>query len=273
MGSAEQNGQGSLHELAFEAFGVRLAVGATDSAVLDQVRNWLPPGWKPCPESDIEARFVIASEGPGSYSLTAGDRRLADALDLDFALELLDFQLRVFLGRKSRDTVFVHAGAVAHKGAAMVIPSFSFGGKTTLVAALVRAGAVYYSDEFALIDKDGLVHPYAKPLSLRDDPEAAPHDHRAVESFGGVAGEEAAALRMIVITNFKRGAKWNPQRLTAGAGAAALLERAVPARERTEEVMRTVSNAAQRAVVIRSDRGEADEVAPLLLEELERHAG
>jgi hypothetical protein len=278
MGSAEKKGERSLQEIAFEAFGVRLAVGATDEAVLERMRSWLPPGWKPCPESAVEARFVIKPEDTGgAYELIASDNtrdtQLGRAFDLDMLLELLDFQLRVYLGRMSPDTIFVHAGAVAHNGAAMVMPSFSFGGKTTLVAALVRAGAVYYSDEFALIDREGFVHPYAKPLSLREDPNEWPQDHRSVESFGGVAGLEPAPLRLIVITSFKRGAQWNPQRLSAGAGAAALLERAVPARERTAEVMQTVSRAAERAVVVGSDRGEADEVAPLLLEELERHAG
>ncbi len=30
-------------------------------------------------------------------------------------------------------------------------------GKTTLVKAMVEAGATYYSDEFAVLDKEGLV--------------------------------------------------------------------------------------------------------------------
>jgi uridine kinase len=41
----------------------------------------------------------------------------------------------------------------------IAIPGRSFSGKTSLVTALVRAGAVYYSDEFAVIDRDGLVRP------------------------------------------------------------------------------------------------------------------
>ena len=40
-------------------------------------------------------------------------------------------------------------------------------GQETLVAALVRAGATYYSDEYALIGADGRVRPYARDLSLR----------------------------------------------------------------------------------------------------------
>ncbi len=53
----------------------------------------------------------------------------------------------------------------------------------------------------------------------------------------------------------------------------ALLANAVPAQERPEEVMQAISRAARDAVVIESDRGEADAIAPLLLAELERHAG
>ena len=59
-------------------------------------------------------------------------------------------------------------------GGALLLPGGSFTGKTTLVGALVRAGAVYYSDQYALLDEDGLIHPY--PCH--------------VERFGGSAGDE-----------------------------------------------------------------------------------
>ena len=67
-----------------------------------------------------------------------------------------------------------------------MLPAPSFGGKTTLVAALVRAGAIYYSDEFAVLDEQGFVHPYAKPLSIRGaDNWQVNH---SVASLGGVVG-------------------------------------------------------------------------------------
>ena len=75
---------------------------------------------------------------------------------------------------------------------------------------------------------------------------------------------------MIAITTYKPGAEWSPKRLSAGAGAMALLASAVPAQERPQEVMQAISVAATDAVVIESDREEADEIAPLLLAELER---
>ena len=150
------------------------------------------------------------------------------------------------------------------------MPGMSFAGKTTLVAALVKAGAVYYSDEFAVIDREGLVHPYAKPLSMRDG--GWEQTDYTVESYGGVAGQQPLPLRMIVITTYRPDAEWSPKRLSPGAGAMALLANAVPARERSQEVLAAVSRAADSALVIESDRGEADVVAPLLLRELEQVA-
>jgi hypothetical protein len=52
----------------------------------------------------------------------------------------------------------------------------------------------------------------------------------------------------------------------------ALLENAVPAQVRPEQVMHAISRAAKGSVVIESDRDEADEIAPLLLAELERQS-
>ena len=58
----------------------------------------------------------------------------------------------------------------------------------TLVRAVVEAGAVYYSDEHAMLDEVGRVHPYARPLPFRP-PEGRPVDLRA-EALGGVVGTE-----------------------------------------------------------------------------------
>ena len=186
------------------------------------------------------------------------------------ALELLDSQIRIYLGRRAPDAIFIHAGAVSHRGVAVVMPGMSFAGKTTLVAALVRAGALYYSDEFAVIDREGFVNPYPKALSVRTD--GWMQIDQTVESHGGVTGEGRVPLGMIVITSYRADAEWSPQQRSQGAGAMALLANAVPARERSQEVMEVVSRAAEGALVIESDRAEADAIAPLLLQELERRA-
>jgi hypothetical protein len=257
----------AVPEIAFEAFGVPVVVNSNQHEVLDRVRPILPPGWRPCASEAAETWFTILADASGTYGIAKHAKPIARGLDLDLALEVLDSQFRVYVGEKSPDAIFVHAGVVAHRGRAIVLPGVSFVGKTTLVAALVRAGATYYSDEFALIDERGLVHPYAKPLSIRGD-DYRQTDH-AVDHFGGVAGDEPLPVGAIIVTSYRPGAEWQPRRLSPGEAAMALLSNAVPARERPKEVVRAVSRAADGAIAIESFRAEAATVAPLLLAELE----
>jgi hypothetical protein len=269
---SDRAGSSGVSEVAFEAYGVRLAVDADEPRLLEQVRRFVPPGAHPCPPETVECRFSLVRSDVGTYSIHRNGKRLngTKSLQLDLALELLDSQLRIYLGRTAPDTIFIHAGAVSHRGVAIVMPGMSFAGKTTLTAALVRAGALYYSDEFAVLDREGFVMPYAKPLSVRSG--GWWQTDQTVESQGGLTGEGRVPLGMIVITRYRADAEWRPKPRSQGAGAMALLANAVPARERSDEVMEVISRAAHGAVVIESDRAEAGAVAPLLLEELERHA-
>ena len=74
----------------------------------------------------------------------------------------------LLVAERAPDHLFVHAGVVGWENRAIVMPGTSFAGKTTLVQAWLEAGATYYSDEFAVLDRAGRVHPFARPLSIRD---------------------------------------------------------------------------------------------------------
>ena len=263
---AKENANGS-REIAFEAFGVRVLVSADVPEAIERVPAVLPPGWEPCSPSSVDTHFQVAPGAAGMYDLNRDGSVLGERLDLDLVLGLLEGQMRAYIALHAPESIFVHAGVVAHGGKALVIPGRSFSGKTTLVAALVRAGAVYYSDEFAVLDGDGLVHPYPKPLSLRDDGQLQSDHH--VESMGGVAGEDPLEIGAVVVTTYRREASWQPRRLSAGEGAMALLSHTVPAHSKPAETMRTLSRAVEGAVVIESERGEADAVVPSLLADLE----
>ena len=263
-GTAEAEREG---EIAFEAYGVRTVVIARPPELLDSVRPFLPPGWQPCSSSSVEARFEILTASDGTYAITIAGNVIHERLELDMALAILDSRIRAHLGVNSPHTVFIHAGAVEHRGRILVLPGRSFAGKTTMVRALVGAGATYYSDEFAVLDEDGLVHPYAKPLSVRDGGRM--QTEHQLDSLGWVAGEQPLALSLVAVVTYRQGAVWQPNRLSAGEGAMALLANAVPARERPEQVIRTISRAVEGATVIEGERGEAEAIAPLLLTELE----
>jgi hypothetical protein len=255
-------------EISFESYGVRVSVSASPPEVLEHVRPFLPPGWTPCSPSTVERHFAITADGAGAYDFSRDAQLYNEGLGLELAVMLLDTELRLFIARKAPHAIFIHAGVVGYRGRAIVIPGMSFSGKTRLVAALLREGATYYSDEFAVLGDDGLVHPYAKPLSLRDGAQLQT-EHPA-DALGASVGEEPLPMGAIVIASYKPGAEWKPENLSTGEGAMALLANAVPARERPAEVMRAISRTAEGAVVIRSDRSEADPVARSLLAELDR---
>ena len=67
------------------------------------------------------------------------------------------------------DRLVFHAGAVAKDGIVVVLPAEPGGGKTSLVAALLKQGFEYLSDEFAIIDPESLkVLPFPKGLCFKE---------------------------------------------------------------------------------------------------------
>jgi hypothetical protein len=159
----------------------------------------------------------------------------------------------------------VHAGVVGWNGQAIVIPGRSYSGKSSLVTALVKAGATYYSDEFAVLDERGRVHPYAVPLAIRPDQNGAPPIKRRVEEIGGVAGARPMPVGLVLITRYVSGTRFRPRPVSAGRAVLELLGNTLPARRRPERVLDALTQVVSRALVLRGTRGEAEETAPQIL--------
>ena len=123
--------------------------------------------------------------------------KIASGTDVTFLLGIFQSNSMIHVADYASDFVFVHAGVVVHKGRALLFPGTSFAGKSTLVASLVRAGATYYSDEYALLDTDGLVHPFARNLQMRE-PGGREQRSVPVEEFQGVAGTEPVPVARIL---------------------------------------------------------------------------
>jgi hypothetical protein len=54
------------------------------------------------------------------------------------------------------------------------------------------------------------VHPYAEPLSIRDTKQLQ-HNH-GVDTLGGTAGDVPLPVAAIVLTTYRPGAQWHPNR-------------------------------------------------------------
>ena len=202
--------------------------------------------------------------GVRRFNLLFGDGELlARSMDPAVIMSALadDVQLRV--AELAPRRIFVHAGVVGWRGRAIVLPGESLAGKSTLVAELVRAGATYYSDEYAVLDGRGRVWPFARPLSLRArDGEAA--RELPPEQLGAV-GESPLPVGTVWLTKYDEGATRVVDRLSAGRGALAMLEHTVPAQRRPKAALATLSAVARRARLLTGPRGEAAEAARWLL--------
>jgi hypothetical protein len=259
------SGESAAESVAVEAFGVTVAVSA-DPQHFAAVSDFLPPRARPVRHPPERGRFALVKDttDDGLLNVVCDEKPVAGPFDLRLALGILDAELRMYIALHAPDHVFVHAGVVGVGERAIVLPGRSFAGKTTLVAALVQTGAEYWSDEYAVLDADGLVHPYPKPLSVRID-DTRSTDERPVESLGGRAGDRPLPVAVIAFTTYRPGVAFAPRACTTGEGAVKLLEHSIAARSRPEQVLATVRRAASDAVILEGDRGDADEAASALL--------
>jgi hypothetical protein len=255
------------HQLAFEAFGIEMRVCTNSLELLERIEPMILPGWRRRARRSSQERLGILAEDNDIYSIYNYDGVcIHDAPGREYALMMLQAQIEGHVALEAPDYIFVHAGVVADGERAIVMPGGSFSGKSTLVRALVEAGGVYYSDEFAVIDGGGRVHPFPRPLSYRAPFEAAV-EYQA-EDLGGTAGDQPIEVGLVIATHYHSGAEWDPRELSPGAGALKLLENTIPAQERPEQSMRFVSRAVANAATLEGERGEAEELAELLLDTL-----
>lgn len=261
--------------LSFRAYGVRVGVRVNHAEALDRVRDYLPPQWKPSSSPVVERLYSLVIGGNDSqrpnvrrFNLLYGDAsRLARSLELESVLRSLESDMQHYVAEAAPRRVFVHAGVIGWRGRAVLIPGRSFSGKTTLVAELVRAGAVYYSDEYAVLDSSGRVHPYARPLSIRQD-EGTESERRPVESLGGSRGGQPLSVGLVVVTEYKSGARWRPRLLSAGQGALALLNNTVSIQRNPEAAFPVLKRVASEARILKGARGEATGVVDSILRSL-----
>lgn len=260
--------------IAFRAFGCRAGVRVSDPAVMPRVLATLPPGWSPAASATVDHLFSLIVGGGGGggtrrfHLAYSGSGQLARSFDLDETLRALEVGVHSHVAEHSSRRIFVHAGVVGWNGRAIVIPGRSWSGKSRLVEALVRAGGSYYSDEFAVLDDRGRVHPYPIPLARRDRKGAQPV-RRPVEEWGGESGSRPLKVGLVVVTRYRPGAGWRPKRLSRGTALLELLNHTIPARRRPERALDVLARVVEQAPTWKGVRGGARDFVARLAERWE----
>jgi len=254
------------------AYGVRFDVSADDAALLPALTARLPPGARVCLKSSMGTSFSCSVSRVGEpaggghadeWLVRVDDELQAQAANETEALDAFEGLVRFEVARRSPRWVFVHAGVVGWRGRAIVIPGFSFSGKSTLVHALVRAGATYYSDEYAVFDHRGYVFPFAQPLSLRS--ASGTTRRLTAETLGAEPVMPSLPVGVVVSTSYTPGATWQPARLSPAEGVLAILTHTPRAQDAPAGVLRRLARIAGDAPIVAGARGEAAETAEALL--------
>lgn len=260
---------------AFDSYGVKIGVRSTNPEILDKLKErlpfLLPTGFHEIDFSEAEFIFSMlwAKRNREKTVVYKDDEEVTILFAKDINLDSLESKIRLTVAEFAEGFVFLHAGAVRYKDTAIIIPAKSFSGKTTLVAELIGRGFEYYSDEYAVLDKDGLLHPFPKQLSMRGIIDSYQQVDMDIEEFGGVKGEEPIPVGLILISKYKKGSKFLPKVGTSGEGIIESIANSVSIRTNPEFVLGVLGKVMSRAKVLRTNRSEAKKFADKFLPYIE----
>lgn len=179
-----------------------------------------------------------------------------------------DSYLRVRIGEYCPDRVFVHSGAVGINGKALLIPGNSFSGKSTLVLELVKLGAEYFSDEFAILDKHGRVHPYARPINMRTtDGKYRPYTVD-VSDKADLKKRKPLPVGAVLFTSYKANAPFRPKRLSPAEGIMTIAPYTLPILVNPAYSIQVLHEVMNGALIVKSKRTHAPRFGEKLLQYL-----
>ena len=156
-------------ESQYDILGTRFAVRSDDLEVAERVEGLLFP-FRQEPIQAVRSKnvFVLTKARPGDDRHHAF-RDCKRVVRSESWTRVLDSFLGAINRRAIEEMVYfgVHAGVVALGARTIALPAASGTGKSTLVAACLKAGYRYLSDEALCVDySTGLVASYPKPLNL-----------------------------------------------------------------------------------------------------------
>lgn len=262
----------SRQTLAISAYGASLIVeDVADGAVRDQLLALVPRrALVPIDALShrsiryrIERVPVTRNTDGWIYQVTRDGRPVLAGEDPADVASRLRSSIELTLAMHARDGLFIHAGAVVWRGQGILIPGRSMSGKSTLVAELVRRGATYYSDEYAVLDDDGDLHPYARPICLRDDQGRDRWRHP--EDLGGAVGDRPVPVAVVIATQYRPDCLWQPALSTGSRAVLPIIDNAVMGREDPRRTLRVAAALGSRVLGLKGPRPDVEVTAPAIL--------
>jgi hypothetical protein len=271
-------GEKSVRKVVFESFGARIALECDSEALFEKALERAQKALlghvriidKP-EKSVIDFRFGLWVDDNGVlYFDQNGSRTSYDGPEFIF-LKSFDAMVRLRVAENAVDRVFVHAGVIGWKGRALMVPAVSHKGKTTLVAELIQNGAEYYSDEYAVIDRSGRVHPFPRDLMMRGFEKEGTDTLVPPGQFGGRIGTKPIRVGVVLFTEYREGSKWDPTQLTVGQGIMETIPHTIPVHVDPKFSLEVLNKAYKGAIIAKSFRGDARSASREILGFLDKH--
>jgi hypothetical protein len=245
----------SAETIRFSCCGVRIAIEFDPVVPPSEIRSILPPESTEFECAEAEHSFsLIRSTGTDNEAhptyLVGTSNRVSLPQCLGPALVALRKKVHLRIAEHARDRVFVHAGVAAWNGRAIVCPGRSYAGKSTLIWSMLNSGAIYYSDEYAVFDDNGHIHPFPLPINLR-----GPEGHGRTVVADRI-GTEPLSTSLILFAQYRKNRSWEPCVLTPGQTTLGLMKNSLSMRRNPATVLRTLKNV---ALVTRGYAGDRDE--------------
>jgi len=264
-------------KFTFESFGVRVTIESNKDELLEkasEVAESALLGKLKIIENrgvDLGHRFGVGLDESGTFYLFQNGEQ-TNYTDLEFHFfKNLNSMIRLIVAENAENRVFVHAGVVGWKGKAVVLPGSSHRGKTTLVTELIRNGADYYSDEYAIFDHLGLVHPFPRDLTVRGAGTEFYETSVRPQSLGAKIGEVPINVGAVLLTEFRKNSKWKPQIIRTGEGILQTIPHTIPLHADTKFSLKVLNIAFKRAIIAKSFRGDAKTEVVKILSFLDKH--
>jgi hypothetical protein len=266
------------HKAWVIAFGVSVCIKSDSVKLLedavDRSRKALVGNLEIIPECSTPHEFSLFRDN-GTYVLHHDGQIARHSSNRRYFLKSFESMLRIKIAEYAYNRVFLHAGVVGWKGKAVIFPGDSFDGKSTLAAEFVRAGADYYSDEYAVLDSDGLVHAFPRLISIRRwnvSEEIFDVSEIPAESLGGTIGRGALPVGWILFTKYDENAVWAPTPLTPGKAVIEIISQTIPIRYAPEFSLKVLKKITSNAILLKSNRGDAREFVESFLDFVDNKA-
>jgi hypothetical protein len=256
-------------EFAVRAFGCTLVLSASCPVGHRALDRWIFPS---LPRNDSSSRVpdisIHVEKAAGEFAVYVDGSRAASVVGEDtLGLNLIRAVDEALISRLTTLRV-VHAGAVRWRERALLLPGRTHSGKSSLVIELLRQGAGYLSDEYALIDNEGLVHAYPRPLLVRT--RLAHQTPVLPEIYGKPAARSALPVGWIVASQYSSEADWKLTALTQSEGLMLLLQNTPHVLADMPEITSIFGRAVAGARCYAGYRNHATEAAKEILRFIDR---